>query len=308
MIDIGIQTKSIWPDMGIERGAKLISDAGFTRVDFNIDTFLKNTDLYSGRVNDFFKQDLEKLVDYFLQYRAVMDANGIRPSQMHAPYPWRVEGRGPQNDFMMTEAIPKSIVIAEMLGVPWVVLHPAKLQYMYGIEAEHNTNIEYFKAIVPLLKQCNVKICVENLYEGVGGRITEGVCADPYDAIYYIDTMNDYAGEELFGLCLDTGHLQLVRRDHGEYIRVVGNRLKILHMHENDANGDLHQLPFSFGDRADSGLNWDGFIAALRDIGFDGTLSFETYPCVNTMPDSAKLQAMKTIHAIGEYFKSELEK
>ena len=40
------------------------------------------------------------------------------------------------------------------------------------------------------------------------------VCADPDDAIWYLDTLNDYAGEELFGFCLDTGHLQLVKEIH----------------------------------------------------------------------------------------------
>ena len=51
MLEIGVQTKGILPEMDIDKGFRLISEAGFSRVDINIDTFLKNNDLYAGKVN-----------------------------------------------------------------------------------------------------------------------------------------------------------------------------------------------------------------------------------------------------------------
>ena len=122
-----------------------------------------------------------------------MEKAGISPSQMHAPYPVNVLGRGKQNEYMQGNVIPKNILIAEFLGVPWMVVHPFKMQYVYGKDVERAKNIEYFKMLIPLLKQCNVGICFENLYEGIGQRLVEGVCADPDDAIWYLDTLNDYA-------------------------------------------------------------------------------------------------------------------
>ena len=41
MLEIGVQTKGILPEMDIDKGFRLISEAGFSRVDINIDTFLK---------------------------------------------------------------------------------------------------------------------------------------------------------------------------------------------------------------------------------------------------------------------------
>ena len=82
----------------------------------------------------------------------------------------------------------------------------------------------------------------------------------------------------------------------------MGNRLKALHLHENDAKGDLHQLPYSFGDDAASGQDWNALINALKDIGFSGTLSFETYPTMNSFPMSMQETVLKTIHDIGEYW------
>ena len=144
MLDIGVQTKGIIPEMDIDKGFGMISGAGFTRVDINIDAFLKNSDLYAGKVNKFFDASIEELTIYFKQYAKAMDKYGIRPSQMHAPYPVRVEGKDKQNDYMQGVVIPKSILIANMLGVPWVVIHPFKMQYPYNKDIERKMNITYF--------------------------------------------------------------------------------------------------------------------------------------------------------------------
>lgn len=307
-IKIGIQTKSFFPESDPEEGIRQISEAGFEQIDLNLDAFLKNTDLYAGIVNDFFSNEVELLAAYFSQYAQAMVKYGVRASQMHMPYPVRVNGRPELNQYVQSVVIPKCIVIAQLLDIPYVVLHPFKMQYQYGRERERRENIEYFKLLIPLLKQCNVKICFENLYEGVGGRITEGVCADPEDAIWYVDTMNAYAGEELFGFCLDTGHLQLVKRDLYEFITMLGPRLKVLHLHENDGIADLHQMPFTFGTSAEDGLNWNDVIQGLRDINYQGTLSFETFPCVNSFPKTMRESVLHTIHKIGEYLAEEIEK
>lgn len=299
-MNVGVQTKGILPEMGLEEGVALIANAEFESVDFNLDTFLKNSDVYAGKINKFFDADLESLLAYFVEYKKAFEAHGIRPSQMHAPYPILVSTRGDVTDYMQETVIPKSIAIAGMMEIPWVVMHPFKLQYTYGIDVERAMNLKYFISLIPLLKEHHVGVCVENLYEGVGGRITEGTCADPQDAIYYVDTLNQLAGEELFGCCLDTGHMELTHREPADYIRQVGKRLKILHMHENDAIGDLHQMPYTFGSKPEDSVDWDDFRKALDEIGFDGTLSFETFPCVNSFPRGAREEVLRTIKAIGQ--------
>ena len=44
----------------------------------------------------------------------------------------------------------------------------------------------------------------------------------------------------------------------------------------------------------------------MKEIGFDGTLSFETYPCMNSFPDSMADKVLKTIYEIGEYWKTQI--
>lgn len=300
MIKVGVQTKGILPEMGLEDGGALIASAGFESVDFNLDTFLKNNDVYDGKINSFFDTELENLLAYFGEYRKMFDKYGIKPSQMHAPYPVFVLNKPDVTEYMQNVVIPKSIAIAGKMEIPWVVIHPFKLQYKFGIEAEWVMNLQYFKSLIPLLKEHHVGVCVENLYESVGGRITEGTCADSQEAIGYVDTLNELAGEELFGCCLDTGHMQLTHRDPADYIRQIGKRLKIMHVHENDAIGDLHQMPYTFGIKPEDGVDWGDFRKALDEIGFDGTLSFETFPCMNSFPRAVRDEVLRTIKAIGE--------
>lgn len=306
MITIGVQTKGLLPCVKYAQAFELIKNAGFDCIDFNLDNYLKNNDLYSGRVNSFFECSSKEMQLYFGEYKAQMDCLGLKASQMHAPYPVWVDLRWEQNDYVMKNVIPKSLEIAKIMGIPWVVVHPMKMQNIYGKDEEIRQNIEYFKMLVPLLKEYGVGVCVEDLYEGVGGRIVEGPCADVKEAIYYIDTLNDYAGEELFGFCLDTGHLQLTKQDPVPYILGIGSRLKALHLHENDGAYDVHQMPFTYGYEEGDGLNWKGIAHALSSVGFDGTLSFETYPCVNAFPKEVLPTALKTLHAIGEYIRSEM--
>lgn len=299
MIKVGVQTKGILPEMGLEEGVALIASAGFERVDFNLDTFLKNSDVYAGKINSFFDADLDDLLKYSGEYKDTFEKYGIKPSQMHAPYPILVPTRPDITEYMQSVVIPKSIVIAGMMEIPWVVMHPFKLQYLYGSETERAMNLEFFCSLIPMLKEHHIGVCVENLYESVGGRITEGTCADPAEAIWYVDTLNQLAGEELFGCCLDTGHMELVHRTPADYVRKVGNRLKILHMHENDAIGDLHQMPYTFGKKPEDGVDWQDFSKALDEVGFDGTLSFETFPCMNSFPRGVRGEVLRTICEIG---------
>ena len=299
MLKVGVQTKGILPDMPVDKGFQFIKDAGFEKVDLSIDTFLKNSDLYAGNVNRFFDASVEDLLVYFNDYRIAMEKAGISPSQMHAPYPILVPTRPDITEYMQSVVIPKSIAIAGMMEIPWVVMHPFKLQYLYGSETERAMNLEFFRSLIPMLKEHHAGVCVENLYQSVGGRITEGTCADPAEAIWYVDTLNQLAGEELFGCCLDTGHMELVHRTPADYVRKVGNRLKILHMHENDSIGDLHQMPYTFGKKPEDGVDWQDFSKALDEVGFDGTLSFETFPCMNSFPRGVRGEVLRTICEIG---------
>ncbi len=308
MHQVGVQTKGIAEKKSVESGLELIAQAGFDCVDINLDVYLTNSDLYSGTVNAFFNQSEEELEGCFAVFKEAMERYGLRPSQMHAPYPVMVPGRKEQNQYMAEQVIPKSLHIASFLGVPYVVIHPWKLQYRTSRRDEWEENREYFSSLIPLARKYEVVICLENLYEGLGSRLVEGVGGDISQMIRMIEELNREAGEERFGFCLDTGHLNLIRRDPRAVIRELGSHLKILHLHDNDGWGDLHQLPFTFGmEDGGRGVDWTGVLEGLGDICYEGVLSFETYPSLGSFPEALIPAVLRAIERTGRYFSSVLE-
>ena len=87
----------------------------------------------------------------------------------------------------------------------------------------------------------------------------------------------------------------------------IRDRIKILHLHENDGIEDLHQIPYTFGRKAGDGFDWEGLLAGLRETGYDGVLNFETFPSMNSFPESVKEEVLRTIAGIGRYFASRIE-
>ena len=89
---------------------------------------------------------------------------------MHAPYPILVPTRPDITEYMQSVVIPKSIAIAGMMEIPWAEMHPFKLQYLYGSETERAMNLEFFRSLIPMLKEHHAGVCVENLREPVPTR------------------------------------------------------------------------------------------------------------------------------------------
>jgi sugar phosphate isomerase/epimerase len=149
-----------------------------------------------------------------------------------------------------------------------------------------------------------ITLCVENLYNGSGGHMMEGPCCDAVKAAERIDRMNEKYGAEVLGFCFDTGHANLVGLDFERFLTTLGHRLKVLHIHDNDGDSDLHQIPFTFTKTRENtaSTDWEGFLRGLQKIGYDKVLSFETAPVLTTFPDELKMDALGLIARIGRYF------
>ena len=89
----------------------------------------------------------------------------------------------------------------------------------------------------------------------------------------------------------------------------MDDRLKVLHIHDNDGVADLHQIPFTFTKTRENmpSTDWDGFIRGLRNIKYDKVLNFETAPVLSSFPQEMKLDTLKFLAKIGKYFKDCVE-
>ena len=312
MPEIGVQSKNIVDEKNPAEGFEMMRRTGFTCCDFSLNARLTNNSLYRAEVNSFFDRSLQELEAYFQPHKDAAAAAGIRVHQMHMPYPVHVPG-GPDelNAYLRTVVAPRSIQVCTFFDCHYIVVHGFKLAYYLGSEeAEWEQTENFLEYLAPVAKECGVTLCIENLYTALGSRLVEGPCCDVAKAVRRIDRMNEKYGAEILGFCFDTGHANLVGLDFEDFITTLGKRLKVLHMHDNDGMGDLHQIPFTFTRSRENlpSTDWEGFVKGMRNIQFDGVLSFETAPTLTAFPDSMKEDTLAFIAKIGKYFADEIEK
>ena len=152
--------------------------------------------------------------------------------------------------------------------------------------------------------ELGITICVENIYTNIGKHIVEGPCCDARKAAVRIDKVNEKYGADILGFCFDTGHANLVGIDFEDFIVTLGNRLKVLHIHDNDGVGDLHQIHFTFTKSRENKActDWNGFLTGLKRIGFKKVLSFETGPVLTAFPEEMKEDVLTLLARTGKYF------
>ena len=83
-----------------------------------------------------------------------------------------------------------------------------------------------------------------------------------------IDTLNQMHGPH-FAACIDTGHAVVAQKDPEEMIRILGHRIKVLHIQDNLGVRDEHLIP------TEGKIDWKAVAIALGDVGYRGTFNFE---------------------------------
>ena len=297
MLTICVQSGNWYKESDPEASLKFIRECGFEGVDYNIDNFLRPRKLLEGESYPFYEQSIEEILAYYKPVKEAIVRNQVEFSQMHAPFPLYVEGRDDINDYLIT-VVDKTCAVCQYLGCPALVVHP----FTHPVkETEREINLQMYRKMMPSAKKYGVKLCLENMFTNYKGHIIEGACADVSEVCWYIDTLNAEAGEEIFGYCLDIGHANLMGRNIREFIKGLGSRLTILHIHDNMGNKDSHLIPYTQDNPG--GVDWDGVVEGLRTIGYTGTLSFETFHGIDLLPEDVKADGLKLVSAIGRFFK-----
>lgn len=311
MLSLGVQTKNVVEDADPAAGFAMLKRAGFDCVDFSLNYYLTNTSLYKQKRNEFFDQSEAELEQFFAPHVRGAREAGIRIHQMHMPYPLYIPGGKEElNEYLWQVVAPKSLKVGEIFHCPYMVVHGFKLSHHLGSEeAEWQQTERLLHSILPAAKEMGIMICMENLYTGTGGHIVEGTCCNVRKVVERIDRINDQYGAEVLGFCLDTGHANLIGLDFEDFITKLGSRLKVLHIHDNDGIGDLHQIPFTFTKTRENKVStdWDGFLRGLRTVQFDQVLSFETAPVLSAFPEELKEEVLHLIARIGRYFAEKIE-
>lgn len=150
-------------------------------------------------------------------------------------------------------------------------------------------------------------ILLQNLCKEISGHYVRGVCSDAREAARWIDDLNEEAGTQVFGFCLDIGALNLCGQNPYEFIHTLGSRIKAVIICENDGQHDYAQLPFTSVANGQSQTDWLGVIRGLREIEFDGALIMDFRDTVSAFSPLLRPQFMSFAKDIAEYLKWQVE-
>ena len=269
---------------GYEGSIDVMKQAGYDAMDMSLfcmsnDANIFNTDDYKRRT---------------LEIKAYADKVGIPFNQSHIPFTFNWKNPNEYEERFFPRQI-RGLEITALLGAKIAIVHPIHHTEYKGHEEEmFEQNIRFYRSLLPYAKEFDVKIALENMWQNEKKRryISDDVCSRAAEFVRYIDTLDD----EHFVACLDLGHCGLVGEEPQDAIRILGHdRLKALHVHDNDYRSDVHTLPFL------SNMEWEEIMKALADIKYDGEFTYEADNFLPHFPADFKPTAVKFMVDTGRY-------
>lgn len=305
-LEVGVQSGNWYREDAPVESIEFIKRCGFEGIDYNINNLFART-FNAETLTSFFDQSIEDIFAYYKPLKEAAEKNDISFSQFHGAMPMYFPGEDERNEYYI-QVTEKMMAVCQYLNCKYIVIHPwSGVEIRKEEEIEINMNL--YRKLIPGAKKYGVKVCLENLFKHYGQVCIEGTCCNVDEACQYVDTLNAEAGEEVFGFCLDVGHVNVVGRNIYHYIKTLGKRLSVLHIHDNDGTIDSHMIPYTQRTKLGnaSTIDWDKFILGLKEIGYEGPIAFETFNGVNALPVGLKEDGLKFISAIGRYFRQQIE-
>ncbi len=309
MLEVGIQTAPWFKESDPDASFKFISECGYTAVDYNIDCNLPGSQMKNGDFSGLLSKSIDELYEYYKPLKAASEKHGVKIVQMHAPFPLYYYGKDEINASIVA-VMEKVCAVAAFLNCRYIVTHSFKNAFELGKQKENEINLNLFRSLMPYAKKYGVVLCLEDLFESFNGKLYQGPCSEVGEANWFVDTLNAEAGEKVFGFCLDIGHAVICGRNLYEFIVGLGDRLSILHIHDNDGSIDLHMTPYSYLTPTGKKLvvDWNGFLRGLRDIGYRGPLCFENFKATGAVPAELVPHLLTYTAEIGKYFAAQIVK
>ena len=249
--------------VGDEDAVKYIADAGFDAWDFSMFSMVKydrntqETGLTDHPLNG------DGYIEYAQKLKEIGLKGGIVCNQSHAPFP--VANK------LIRSCLERSIESTGAAGGEICIIHPDNNKT--AVE-----NAVMYRELLPVAKRCNVKIATENMFNWKDDNASPAACSSPESFNAHLDALSD----DYLVACLDIGHSQLkgLNTSPEEMITALGERIKALHIHDNDGIHDLHNIPFS------GVIDFNKVVSALKAVNYSGYFTLEPDSHLKDCPKS----------------------
>ena len=105
------------------------------------------------------------------------------------------------------------------------------------------------------------------MWNRVGDKNVPAACSDEISFKEHLDAVND----DYLVACVDIGHAEMdgLNTSAAKMILTLGDKVKCLHIHDNDLHNDSHLIPFSMN------IDFGEVVRALKIINYGGYLTLE---------------------------------
>ena len=249
-----------------------LADSGFDGIDLSMDTV---SGLGDGRPS--FDDDWRGVL-YSFGSRAA--SRGLTLPVCHLPFYMPNPDDAPaMAQFTRTQLM--GLDAAAMLKIPCAVIHPiVRHSSQRKRRAWLDENLSYLAPICERAARLGVTLAIENMagvpYAHAPDETVYGSRAA--DVRLLADRLDT-------GICWDFGHAHLSRLCQSAELATVGDRLHMIHIHDNDGIHDNHRIPF------EGSLDWNDALRGLRDIDFHSM----SWRCLNLELKTSHLPADRAV-------------
>ncbi len=202
--------------------------------------------------------------------QALADAKeiGMPLAVGHLPF---VKGGGSQSDAFWEDfhrRMLHAIEASAILGVEYAVLHTntgTLLMKDYHAAEQLEWVLRHIEPFAEHAAKLGVKLVVENMPVVPGARVTHRFSQSAEEICQVADAFG-------MGICWDFGHANVSGVHQSEAITYIGDRLKMVHVHDNCAMADEHNMPFT------GNVDWQDAMHGLALVSFDGVFDLELSP------------------------------
>ncbi len=159
----------------------------------------------------------------------------------------------------------KQLDLFRAIGIKNAVLHLDAFKWKndknISLEEKREENCKALSELLDCIKDSDLVICLENLF------YSDGFVSTSDELMYFIEKFNS----KNLGICLDTGHLNLVDKDQVAFIKRAGKNIKALHLDNNEGlKSDQHLMPYGLGS-----VDFVSVIKEMKKLDYEGLYNLE---------------------------------
>lgn len=287
---LSTQTEVLAPLYGEAEAIRMLAEAGFDAFDLSLFPMISDPNYPMCRPD---------FRDFAARLRETAQDCGILCRQAHAPFPSSTGD--PNRDKTIFQLIVQAMEGAAIVGAKIIVVHPMHhLCYRTHAAQLMEMNLDFYRRLIPYCEKFGIQVACENMWQHnkEGGRIIDSACSRPEEFCRYLDEVNS---PWIVG-CLDVGHTALTDEDLGFYVRQMGKeRLRALHVHDNDLQKDSHTLPFT------GKIDFNVLTSALAEIDYEGDFTLEADAFLRKFPKELVPEALRLMSKTGRYLAEQVE-